>query len=105
MEKNVVMEICLRYTPVKMFHPGRLARLIFPEMEDNPIPSNVRTANIVVKVLDRNQYPKLTELTTNMLNRLNDLNLLNTIIGKYVRVNIRKFKENEPTYSSRRSCT
>jgi hypothetical protein len=49
--ENVELDICLGYTPVKMFHPGRKARLFFPEVEDNPIPPNVRTANIVVKVL------------------------------------------------------
>lgn len=30
-----------------------------------------------------------------MLNHLNDLNLLNTIIGKYVKINVQKFRENE----------
>ena len=93
MEKNVKIEICLGYTPVKIFHPERFARLIIPKMKDNPIPPNIRMANIIVRVLDRNQYLKLTEHVTNM--RLNDLNLLNTIIGKYMRINIQKFKENE----------
>ncbi|PKY57828.1 hypothetical protein RhiirA4_479198 [Rhizophagus irregularis] len=54
-----------KFTPTRMIKPGRLA------LQD--------------------QYPTLSEHTTNM----SDLGLLNTNIGKYVRINVRKYKENE----------
>ncbi|RGB42573.1 hypothetical protein C1646_750752 [Rhizophagus diaphanus] len=73
----------------KMIKPGRLAHLILPEPENNPVPPNIRTINIVAKVLVQDQKPTLSEHTTNM----SDLGLLNTIIGKYVRINVRKYKE------------
>ena len=91
MVENETLEICVGFTPVKKISPGKEARLILPEVEDKPIPPNVRAVNIVVKILDPGRFPKLSELTTNMLNSLNNLNLLDTTIGKYVRVNIRKY--------------
>ncbi|POG74853.1 hypothetical protein GLOIN_2v1770909 [Rhizophagus irregularis DAOM 181602=DAOM 197198] len=58
------------FTPTRMIRPGRRARLLPPESENNPIPPHII---------------------------VNDLKLL-SYIGKYV--NIRKYKENETRLNS-----
>src|SRR3954451_18445564 len=95
MMENEGLEVCVGFTPVKKLSLRKEARLILPEVKDNPIPPNVRTANIVVKILDSDRFSKLSELTTNMLNSLNNLNLLDTTISKFARVNIRKYGKDE----------
>lgn len=73
MEKNEGLKICLGFTPTRMIKPGR----ILPEPENNPVSPNIRTINIVTKILVQDQYTNLSEHTTNM----SDLGLLNTNIG------------------------
>jgi hypothetical protein len=62
-----------------MKRTGRRARLLLPESEDDQIPPHVRVVNIVIKILDPNQYPTLSMYTIRMLNDLNDLNLFSYI--------------------------
>ncbi|EXX54811.1 hypothetical protein RirG_231090 [Rhizophagus irregularis DAOM 197198w] len=43
------LKIRLGFTPTRMIRPGRRARLLPPESENNPIPPHIIVVNIVIK--------------------------------------------------------
>lgn len=65
-EENAEMELVLRETPgMRIETPGKQAMELLPQQE--PKPPTVRKVNIVVKLLDSNEFPTLARYTNQMI--------------------------------------
>src|SRR4051812_35418964 len=92
MEENMRLEVRLSFTPVKIVSPGRLARIFWPEPENNKVPSQTNSINVVVTILNQQEFPALSNYLSIMLNNLNEQNLLG-FINRNVEVRLREFQD------------
>src|SRR5436190_1008491 len=89
-----MLEVCMGFTPTILRSPKRKARLLLPEPENNKLPPNIRTVNILIKKLDQTDFPSQSTYLKIMLNNLKRLNLLN-YITRNLEVRIREYVEDE----------
>ena len=73
--------------------PGKEGIHLLKQKE--PLPPEVKTINIVVKLLDPTMFPIQAKNTKKMLNDLRTLGLLNDVIGLNIKGTVRKYNREE----------
>jgi len=97
MEMNIILEICMGFTPTTIRRPGRQDHFQLPEPENNLLVPTIKKINIVVKKQSQTEFQTQSVFLTEMLNNLRTLNLLDYYIKRDLDVNTRTFAENETT--------
>jgi len=93
-ERNTILEALLAKVPIDIFTtPGKESLYLLKQKE--PLPPDVKTINIVVKLLDPVMFPIQAKNTKKMLNDLRTSGLLNDVIGLNIKGTVRKYNREE----------